>query len=186
MNVLEVILISTGLSLDLFGVMICKGAVLKRIDHIQLVQACSILGGWQLGALLLGNLISHMLLLGEQTKTVGSLLTGFIFFFLGFYMLYKGWRHQPIFEHCVDKISYKEIFWVSLVTSLDTFLAGVGMGFLETRLLIEGIVILIYTIITALVATYFGYRLGSERNHVAYIIGGCILLFSGVYTVVKF
>ena len=54
MNIWEILLTAAGLSLDVYAVCICKGAVIGRIDGKKLTQMCIVFSAWQVCALLAG------------------------------------------------------------------------------------------------------------------------------------
>lgn len=46
MNIWEILLTAAGLSLDVYAVCICKGAVIGRIDGKKLTQMCIVFSAW--------------------------------------------------------------------------------------------------------------------------------------------
>lgn len=189
MSALEVIFVAIGLSLDAFAVMVCKGAMLSKMDKSKILLSGIILGGWQLLALLLGNLIAAIPIFNEgprKVSIIGEALSVMIFLGIGTYMLWKGLRHDVIFERREDGINLKEICVLASIISIDSFFAGIGFAFLETKLLEEAFIVLIITIILSALGLYTGYRLGYEQKTKAYIIGGIILIIAGIDVVIRY
>ena len=60
LNLGEVLLIAVGLSLDVFAVVICRGALLSRIEKKRLLLLSAIFALWQVGALLAGSLLGQL------------------------------------------------------------------------------------------------------------------------------
>ena len=50
MSLLEIIIISVGLSLDVFAVVVCYGAVLLKVERSKLTKIILIFSLWQVGA----------------------------------------------------------------------------------------------------------------------------------------
>ncbi len=189
MNLLEVIFVSIGLTLDVYAVMVCKGAMFSRIRKSQLIISSAIFGAWQLMALLLGNLITAIPLFKDDSRifsVIGQGISAIIFFAIGIYMLWKAWRNETIFEHREDRINFKEICLLAVITGFDAFFAGIGFAFLETKVLMEAFIILVVTIILVILGTFTGYRLGYEQKSKAYMIGGTILILAGLDVIIRY
>lgn len=187
MNLVEIILISIGLSLDIFAVTICEGAMLARIEKKKLVIMCAIFCLWQLVAVQAGNLISLIPIFADSTTSMQVVWNGIsitILIGLGVYMLYKAWRRETIFEHVSD-ISYKKVCITALITSIDAFFAGIGFGFMEAEFIIVQIAIETATILSVILGVYTGYRMGYEQKTKAYGIGGIILICSAIEIVFR-
>lgn len=189
MDIWEVLLVSVGLSLDVFTVVLCKGAMLSKIEKSKLIKLCIIFVGWQVGALLLGNMVTSISFFSKMLAKI-SLVTKFlailIFIILGIYMIYKGLKNELIFERREDEINYKEICLLACITSLDAFFAGIGFSFLEAEVIVEAFIILIITVIVVILGIYIGYRMGYEHKTKAYIIGGILLIVASVELYVRY
>lgn len=183
MNILEIIIISIGLSLDVFTSILCKGAMLAKIEKTKLINLCLIFSFWQVAALLFGNLITIVPVVHNKIKElsiVGQLLSVIIFFTLGLYMLWKSWKEELIFEHREEKINYKEIFRMAFITSLDAFLAGIAFAFLNIKISVQVIALLIITILVVVIGIYTGYRLGYKHRRYIYALGGVLLIIASI------
>ena len=183
MNLGEILAASVGLSLDVYAVAVCKGAKIRKIDGKKLAQMCLIFTGWQMCALLMGNLIMLIPAIAGESERISLIwygLSALILFGIGFYMLHKGIRREVIFEQVEPWGSAKELYLLSLATSVDAFLAGIGFGFVDTSLLLEILAVGIMTAAAVIAGIVTGYRLGYEQKHKAQIIGGMILIAAGV------
>lgn len=188
MNLMEVILISLGLSLDIFAVTICEGAMLARIEKKKLVIMCVIFCLWQLVAVQAGNLITLIPIIADSSTDMQLLWNGIaitIVIGLGVYMLYKAWRREAIFEQVSD-ISYKKVCLTAIITSFDAFFAGIGFGFMDTEFIKVQVALEIATILSVILGVYTGYRLGYEQKTKAYGIGGIILILSAIEIVIRY
>ena len=63
MGLVEILLLTMGISFDTFAIMTCKGAMLPRVNKSRLLGIGLIFGGWQALVLLLSNhiLIRHLI-----------------------------------------------------------------------------------------------------------------------------
>ena len=178
MNLLEVILISVGLSADIFGVCVCEGSMLAKIEKKKLCLTCIIFCLWQLVAAQVGSMITIIPIIEKTEKSfehVFDTISLIIFVGLAVYMLYKAWKRESLFEQ-VDDINYRKICIIAIVTSIDVFFAGIGFGFLNAQVIAVDIVIELTTILFVCLGIYTGYRLGYEQKNKAYLLGGIVLL----------
>lgn len=94
MSVIELLIISVGLSIDVFVAAVYMGAGFSKIRWKNLILLSILFGGIQLGTLVLGNLITLLPLLSiTRTKTAADRwegLTVLIFAAIGIYMIIKG------------------------------------------------------------------------------------------------
>ena len=175
MGIIEILLISIGLSFDVFVVHICVGAGFSRKHGKDTLLSSLIFGGMQLFALILGNVVADILKpdrkMNETISTAASgweLLSVLIFIGLGIYMICKARNNKQIFERRNDEINWKRLRKLAVLTSVDAYFAGMGIGFWSVEIL----------------GVEVGYRLGCEYNCKAYWIGGILFLIAGADMVV--
>lgn len=97
MSLAEILLVSVGLSFDVFAAMICEGAMLARVEKKKLIFICLIFCIWQQAAVVCGNLITLIPVFADSSRemqTAGSCLSMIIFVTLGIYMLWKAYRKE--------------------------------------------------------------------------------------------
>ena len=68
--------------------------------------------------------------------------------------------------------------FLPLVTSVDAFFVGMGLGFLDTAMIEESLVLFPVTVLEAVIGIFAGYRLGLKENRRAYWVGGALLLLA--------
>ena len=149
MGIIEILLISIGLSFDVFVVHICVGAGFSRKHGKDTLLSSLIFGGMQL-----------------------------------IYMICKARNNKQIFERRNDEINWKRLRKLAVLTSVDAYFAGMGIGFWSVEILEQGMVLLPVTIIQCFLGVEVGYRLGCEYNCKAYWIGGILFLIAGADMVV--
>ena len=176
MSVIELLIVSVGLSIDVFVAAVYMGAGFSKIRWKNLILLSILFGGIQLGTLVLGNLITLLPLLSiTRTKTAADRwegLTVLIFATIGIYMIIKGIKKKNVLERRKDEIEWKK------TTLLDAFFVGMGLGFLDTAMIEESLVLLPVTVLEAVIGIFAGYRLGLKENRRAYWIGGALLLLA--------
>lgn len=99
MVLFEILMISIGLSLDVFAYALYKGAMMPEIRKSALVKISCVFTVWQMASLLLGNMITNIPLLkasAEKAAAHWKYISVLIFACLGMYMILNGKRHQTI------------------------------------------------------------------------------------------
>ena len=188
MNLIEILIISVGLSLDVYSVVVCQGAVLLKIERMKLLRMCLIFCIWQVAAVIIGHLITlipYLSVMAMNMQSAGQLFSVIIFTALGLYMLYKAWKNEVILER-LSEINYKQMCIAACFTSIDALFAGMGFGFLNTEAAAVALSMLFITAIVVVLGLYTGYRLGYEQKTKAYGIGGVLLLISAVDIILRF
>lgn len=188
MNLFEILMISIGLSFDVFAVMIVEGAMLAKIEKKKLAIMCAIFCLWQFISVMGGNLLT-LIPLFQKTffglRLLWTIVSTIIFFALAAFMFYKAWRKEDIFEQS-HEIKYKHVCITAIIVSLDAFFAGIGFGFLNTELLLVGLVLEIVTVLSVILGIYTGYRLGCEQRSKALYLGAFCILLASIEVTVRF
>ncbi|MGE9941905.1 manganese efflux pump MntP family protein [Bariatricus sp. SGI.161] len=184
MSVVEILLVSVGLSIDAFVAVAYIGEGFSKIQIKNMVGLCFLFGGMQLGTLLIGNLITLLPMFSwahaQDMADSWEGLTVLIFAGLGIYMICKGIKRENVLERRQDTIDWKTTTIMSALTSIDAFFAGVGLGFLDTEMICQALTLFPVTVLEVIFGIIVGYRLGLKHNRHAYWIGGALLLISSV------
>lgn len=109
---IEFLIISAGLSFDIFGEIACKGALLPKISWKRLVGICLVMALWQTGALFVGHFFGDLLYeidTRPNADRAGRLIAAGIFIILGVRMLWKAYKNKQVEERRVDTIRYSTI-----------------------------------------------------------------------------
>ena len=190
MSIAEILVISIGLSIDVFVAVAYLGAGFSKIRARNLAGLSLLFGGMQLGGLIIGNLVTLLPAVPtDHSKKVADGwegITVLIFAGLGIYMICKGVKGEQVLERRKDAIEWKTTTALALVTSIDAFMAGVGMGFLDTEVIAQAITLFPVTVLQVIFGVYAGYRLGLKHNRHAYWIGGAMLLLASADVVIHY
>ena len=190
MSIAELIVISVGLSIDVFVAVVYLGAGFSKIEMKNLVGLCALFGGMQVAGLVLGNLVTLLPLFSithsQRAADRWEGLTVLIFAGLGIYMIWKGIRREDVLERRKDHVEWKKMVLLSAVTSVDAFFAGMGLGFLDTATIIQAMILFPVTIAEVTAGICVGYRLGLAHNRHAYWLGGALLLLASVDVMIHY
>lgn len=188
MNWLETILVTLGISLDIFAAMECKGAQLSKIEKKPLVILCVLFAVWQTAALYIGSAAGSFLRMREVSPSGGNtqIIAVAIFGVLGVLMIRKAWKNEPVIERRDDRYAWKSLIARLALISTWTLVLGVALGFLGTATVILLTAILAATVIVVIAGLHVGYHMGFEQKTKAYAIGGVLLLLGAVDTIFRF
>jgi putative Mn2+ efflux pump MntP len=183
----EILLVCLGLSLDVYAVSVCQGAMLGCIKKGRLAVMGIIFCVMQVTALELGQHLSALPSLWkfyDATLTAWHVLSALIYFALAVYLLIKAIRHQPIFERR-SEIRYRRIFSLAALTSIDALLVGFSSGLLDAYWLSSGITLFVITALFVIAGVFTGYHFGYEPQNKASWGGGALFVAAGVIILLR-
>lgn len=188
MSVLEVIIVSIGLSLDAFTVTVCTGAtqpyLKKRMDFIVGLA----FGGIQAIMLTIGMMITKFpvsSIYSETFKSINQWFSAIIFIFLGLKMIKNALTIKSINEQR-ESFNYRNILSLAFATSLDALVLGIGFALLRTEIIIDMFIIFVITGISSIIGLRVGYRVGDKYRVAVNICGSVILLIMGVKMILSY
>lgn len=188
MNWLEIILVTVGISLDIFAAIACKGAQLSKIEKKPLAILCLLFAVWQAAALGIGSAAGACLYRREAREGAANteVIAVAIFVILGILMICKALKNETILERRNDEFAWKGLIARLALISIGTLAMGVALGFLGTSTVKVLGVIFCATVVLVIAGLYVGYHFGYEQKTKAYAIGGALLIAGAVDTVVRF
>ena len=188
MHLIEILMISVGISLNVFAVVVCFGAVLLRVERHRLIRMLGTFCLIQVFAVLITMQLTAVSSVTQSPNTVKPfyyILAVVIFIGLGIFMLRKAIKNEPIIER-VCEITYQQVIIAALVTGIDAVFAGFAFGLMKAAVLPVGLCTLFVTALLVVLGIYTGYRLGYEQKTKAYAIGGSLLLISAAEIVLRY
>ena len=181
----EVLLISSGLALDVFAYSLWRGAMVAKLYKKDVIKMMLIFTGFQGGSIILGRILMSLPLSDASITSFNQLWIVFaalIFFGIGFYMIVRAFRKRKevVNERGEGKIRYKAVVFWALLTSLDGLVAGVSFAFLPVSLLSLFVVTIVTTALAVLFGLITGYWLGCTIKNYLLLVGGFIVILGGV------
>ena len=125
----EILIVSVGLSLDVFTYALYKGAMLSKLDKKQILKMTLLFTGWQSGAMLLGSLISELPYIAmnyQRTERLFRAASAAIFFLIAIWLIVRASRMRDPVERREDVFAWKQLCVWAMLTSVDSFLSGIG------------------------------------------------------------
>ncbi len=169
MGLIELFILSVGLSMDAFAVSICKGLSLKKVTFKECGKVGLYFGGFQGGMPLIG------FILGVQFKDYITSIDHWIAFillsFIGINMIRESMEKDnegeiadlaevAVGKEEVNQLGFKSMVMLAIATSIDALAVGVTFAFLQVDIvpavLFIGIVTFILSSIGVKVGNVFG------------------------------
>lgn len=184
MTDLQVTLLAFAASLVSLALMTVQGAMFPKIRQRELLKIGLFTGSWQVLGFLLGHrLIPIATLLGVNSIQLFSdlsfrILSFVIFSGLGLLMIQRASTKEYINEQRQYSVEFKQIVMITFLSSISSFLAGLGLFFTGTQLGAELIIIYIISILSVITGVYIGYWFGYEQKPKVFTMSGVIFLVS--------
>lgn len=175
MNLIELILIAVGLSMDALAIALCKGLSVERVEKKHMI----ITGIWFGGAQALMPLLGY--LLGIRFQAVVENIDHWIaFILLGIIGINMIKESREEIKRLESSFSAKIMLPLAIADSIDAFAAGVTFAFEEVQIISAILLIGIITFIVSALGVKAGSKFGEKYKSKAEITGGLILIFMGV------
>lgn len=179
MDIITIVLIAFGLSMDAFAVSVTNGATLKKAGIKEALRIGGFFGFFQALMPLLGWLM------GVKFQNYITRVDHWIAFLLlaviGGKMVYETLTDKEECDEDVEKtLDNKTLFMLAIATSIDALAVGVSFAFLEVSILNSIIIIGIITFVLCFIGVLIGKKCGELLKRNAELIGGIVLILIGI------
>ena len=177
MDIISLLLLAVGLSMDAFAVSVCKGLALKKVSlrHMCIVGAW--FGGFQALMPSLGYLLGSRF---EQYITAIDHWIAFILLVLiGANMIREALSKEEA-EEANASLAFKTMLLMAVATSIDALAVGITFAFLSVHIVPAALTIGATTFLLSAAGVKVGSVFGLRYKKRAEIAGGLILCLLGV------
>ncbi len=171
MSILEIILIGLSLSMDAFSISIIMG--LRNNMWNKGFISSLFFGIFQFIMPILGFYLGNIL--SERILNYQSYFSAILLIIIGILMTWE----KEINEQN-NYINFKELFFLSIATSIDALVIGISFSFLQLNIIISSIVIGITTFIMCIIGYFLGHLFNQKAHQYANLIGGITLIILGI------
>ena len=177
MDILELLGIAIGLSMDAFAVSLCKGLAAGKAKPSHILCVGLYFGGFQALMPLIGYLVSS--LFTSFISSVAAWIAFLLLVLIGGNMIRESL--QPEEEDSTNaSFAPKAMIPLAVATSIDALATGVAFAALDVRILPACSVIGVTTFLLSGVGLYLGVTFGSRFHKKAEIFGGVVLILIGL------
>ena len=176
MNVIELLILAIGLSMDAFAVAVCKGLALRKVRPAQMALVGLWFGGFQALMPVIGYLI------GVQFSSYITAIDHWIAFALlaliGSNMVKEALSKED--EEADASLSFKKMLPLAVATSIDALAVGVSFAFLNVQIGLAAGFIGAVTFVLSAAGVKVGSLFGAKYKSRAELVGGVILILLGL------
>ncbi|MFR1435744.1 MAG: manganese efflux pump MntP family protein [Acutalibacteraceae bacterium] len=188
MDIITLLLLSASLAMDAFAVCVSSGMVICHIRATPILKMAGSFGLFQGIMPLIGYTIARTF--ADKIQAIDHWLAFILLAFIGGKMLFEVWkeRGQPQEHPKGDPCEWKNLFVMSIATSIDALAVGASLAVMPTTgvlglplgyLICCGVIALV-TFLICIIGVIIGCRTGALLGRKAEIIGGIVLIGIGV------
>ena len=177
MDIISLLLLAVGLSMDAFAVSVCKGLALKKVSlrHMCIVGAW--FGGFQALMPSLGYLLGSRF---EQYITAIDHWIAFVLLVLiGANMIREALSKEEA-EEANASLAFKTMLLMAVATSIDALAVGITFAFLSVHIVPAALTIGATTFLLSAAGVKVGSVFGAKYEKKAQLLGGAILILLGL------
>ena len=178
MDLIELLGIAIGLSMDAFAVSICKGLATGRVKASQILCVGLYFGGFQFLMPLTGYLISS--LFTSLISSIAAWLAFILLALIGGNMIRESLNAEE--EELNASFSPKTMIPLAVATSIDALAVGVSLCLAAEQwrtTLVQTAAVFVFTAISVVTGIVGGKKIGEKAGRWARIIGGAVLIAIG-------
>jgi len=166
MDIISIILIAVGLSMDSFAVSVSNGLTFKKLNakkillislSLSIFQALMPLIGWYVG-------------IGVEKQIREYVLLSAI----GIKMIYDGLSKSEIIKN--TELNFGKVILQSIATSIDAFVVGVSFAILNLSIIMPVLIIGLVTFVASIIGLQIGRYFSSKLGKSVEIFGGVVLI----------
>jgi putative Mn2+ efflux pump MntP len=181
MDIISIILISIGLSMDSFAVSITNGLTIRDLNakriltisfSLALFQALMPLIGWFAG---IG--------IEQYIKGFDHWIAFLLLSFIGIKMIYEGLKKNEMSKD--EELKLLTLIGQSFATSIDAFVVGISFAFLNLSIITPVLIIGLITFGVSLIGLQLGKYLGKRIGKSVEILGGIVLISIGTKILIE-
>ena len=182
MEYLTILLLAAGLSFDTFAVSLSCGVVQSRIRFFQAVKVAFVMALFQGGLPVAGYFIGSAI--GNHFEALDHWIAFILLSAIGANMIREGASGEKQ-ESARDITKLPILLTLGIGTSIDAFVAGIGLGFIGTGIWFAALAIGAVTFIASMIAIRLGKGVSDRFGSRVEIVGGVILVLIGLKVVLE-
>ena len=178
MDLISVIIIGVGLSMDAFAAALVKGLCSKDLRYRLALKVGAYFGFFQGFMVWLGYTLglSFSSLIDSFDHWVAFVLLALI----GGKMIYEGFQPKDLSCEVDPGTNVKAMVTISIATSIDALAVGISLALLSTEIVSTSMIIALVTFILSFLGVRIGKRWASKLDNTAEIVGGLDLIGIGL------
>ncbi len=183
MNFLSTRFLATGLAMDAFAVSITGGILLTTTNFYYAFRISVFFAVFQMIMPYLGWYLGRNL--SKYISIYGKWIAFLLLFVIGSKMMYDSFHDNSNKNTLLNFNSVAVLLLLSIATSIDAFIAGIGLSFLDCNMRLIILNIGVITFLFSFAGVLIGKSVGYLVKKYAEKIGGLILILIGIQILIK-
>ncbi len=181
MNIIEILSIAVGLSMDAFAVSICGGMNCKKLQLKNSLKVGLCFGIFQALMPFIGWFAAGSLF-NKYIEKFDEWIALILLCFIGGKMLYDGIFKKDDENECININNIKTLILLGIATSIDALMVGITFvtSYKSFEIITPLAIIGITTFLNSFFGVYFGKKSGDVLGNKSTIAGGIILILIGL------
>lgn len=175
MSILDLFILSVGLSMDAFAVSVCKGLSFGKIKPKHMCIAGAWFGGFQALMPLIGYFLGSFF--AEMIEKYDHWVAFVLLAIIGGNMIKESFGKDEKVDSSMD---VKSMLLLAIATSIDALAVGVTFAFLQVQIVPAVSFIGVITFIFSAVGVKIGSLFGTKYKSKAELFGGIVLVLIGI------
>lgn len=178
MDLIELLIIAVGVSMDAFAVSICKGLSVCRLRPSHVLSTGLWFGGFQALMPLVGYYLGYSF--ADFVTIVDHWIAFLLLGIIGGNMLKESFHKDDCHCDLEPDFSFRTMLGLAVATSIDALAIGVSLAFLKVNIWEAVALIGVMTFCFSAVGVVIGKQFGARYKSKAEFVGGFILVAMGV------
>lgn len=181
MNLVTILVLALGLSMDAFAVSVCKGLAMRKVTVKKAVTVGVWFGGFQALMPAIGYVLGYQF--QDKIMTVDHWIAFILLALIGANMIREAvCEKEEECSKCVQEadLGVREMFVLAVATSIDALAVGITFAFLKVNIIAAITAIGVITFVLSIFGVKVGNAFGTRYKAKAELAGGVILVLLGV------
>lgn len=175
---IEILLISVSVAMDVFAVSIGKGLTVTRVRPVDVIKTALWFGGFQALFPLLGFFAANTF--SKYVTAVDHWIIFALLAFIGGNMIREAFGEEEENSRETAQFDWRHMLPLAVACSIDAFAVGVSFAFMQVNIWFSVIVIGVVTGAFSAAGLYIGRVFGARWQKPAQIAGGAVLVLIGL------
>ncbi|PKQ63202.1 hypothetical protein BZG02_10635 [Labilibaculum filiforme] len=182
MELISIVFLALGLSVDSFAASVCSGLAIKKIHFFQAIKIAFFLGIFQGGMPIIGWYTGWEL--KDLIKDFDHWIAFILLAGMGGKMIYESIFVKE--KDCAfNPLKLVVLIGISIATSIDALIVGLSLAFINVNIWFPAIVIGAITFIVSMLGMLLGKKIGNKLSQKFEILGGAILILIGLRILIE-
>ncbi|MBM3155966.1 MAG: manganese efflux pump [Chloroflexi bacterium] len=183
MDLLSIVLVAVGLSMDCLAVAIAGSISMQTISFRQLLRISFAFGLFQFGMLVGGWYAGQAVV--EKVESYDHWVAFGLLLLVGGRMIWESFESEGKQHKARDITKGLALLTLAIATSIDSLGVGLSLAFVESRIWLAAIIVGCVAFLITGAGFFAGRRIGTWLGRWADLVGGLVLIGIGVRIILE-